>query len=111
MTSVRDKLRSKALASKARKRHSFEYNGETYELAACTVKERMDIISKCKVNGVLDEMKFTILMLIATVVEPGTDNKILEESDAELFLEGYDLDFANAAGEAISKLFATDEKK
>ncbi len=109
--STKDALRAAATKSKPQKRAKFEYNGETFELAACTVQERTAIIDKVTKNGVLDNVALTIQLFIKTTVVPGTDEKIFNEADVEMFMNGYDMDFFDAASEAMKQLFGDDSKK
>ncbi len=112
MQDTRSLLRSAALQSKPMRRSSFEYNGQVFEVVAPTVRERREATKESKdAAGVLDETKFIYLLLISCVVVPGTDDKVLDRTDFDSFMEARDQDFAEAAAPVLTELLGKDEKK
>lgn len=94
-------------AKKNFKRYSLEFEGTAVEFIQPNVKQRRDILNKCKDSkGEVDGVLLMVEAVIQLTVEPNTDNRVFDETHRDMILSqpsgGWFEKFAEKAMQAIT---------
>lgn len=100
-------------AKKQFKRYSLEFDGNTVEFIQPTVKQRRDLLSKCKdTKGEVDGVLLMVEAVIALTVEPNTENRVFDDTSRDSIMSqpsgGW---FEQFAEKAIQALTGSDDPK
>lgn len=92
MSSNREALRASALKTRQPRKAVVEFEGQTYEVRAPTVKQRSEILERA---GVLDEKKakktdtgrMQVVAVVSCTFDPESGERVFENADIEALLE------------------------
>jgi hypothetical protein len=109
--SSRDQIRAATLGSrKSFRSQIINLNGVDVEVRQVDVKTKNTLSRECRYldtltkQSTLDDLKFTVRLIIDSCFEPGTNNKVYDITDYDSFVSTYEDEFFNTLGQVVLDL-------